>query len=133
MCFTVPAMVNHQVLKRFSLVIEPSVSLIQEQVQNLCNKGVDAISLGSPAGKEDRLANYQRLLEGNIPVMVYCTPEYLFGPHGAISGLESVFREKLSLVVIDEAHKAIDRSKGFRDAYDGLYGFASKFHVPYSP
>ena len=112
LCFIIPAIFFHTKEPKFSLVIEPSVALIQEQIENLHEKGIDAIALGSPAGQAVRSFNYKRLLQqDDLPVIAYCTPEYLFGKNGCLRFLEETFQSSLAMVVIDEAHKVIDRKK----------------------
>ena len=74
--FTIPAIYTYKKLNKCTLVIEPSVTLIQDQVASLVEHNVDAIALGNSA-QSDKLINFNRLIEGRLPVMAYCTPEYL--------------------------------------------------------
>jgi len=76
---------------------------------------------------------YQRVLvyirsSDNVPQLVFCTPEYLFGTKGngsylpTIGKFESVkkIQDVLSVVVIDEAHKIFNGMPSFRSAFDEL-------------
>jgi len=67
---------------KVSLVIEPAVAIIINQMETLCCKGIDAIALGNAAGdKTARPLNYRCLFKecSDLPQMVLCTPEYLCG------------------------------------------------------
>ena len=39
---------------KVTLVIEPMVAIINDQIKTLTAKGVDAIALGEPAGKDSK-------------------------------------------------------------------------------
>ena len=108
LCFIIPAIFFHRNQQKFTLVVEPSVTLIQEQTESLQAKGIDAVALGSPAGQTARSVSYQRLFQ------------YLFGKTGSFQKLDQVFKNSLAMLVIDEAHKATDRRKSFRGAYSEL-------------
>lgn len=131
LCYVVPAIYFHKNLGKFTLVVEPSVVLIQEQVKVLQDQGISAIALGSPAGSAERSSNYRLLLEGKeLPALVYCTPEYLFDKNGTLEQLQPLFRESLALLVLDEVHKVVDRQGRFRMSYDGFIGFAESLAIP---
>ena len=128
--FTVPAMVKRITEDKFTLVIEPSVALIQEQVESLCLKGVEAVALGNPAGRKQK-ENYERLFDqSSLPAMVYCTPEYLLNTGELRNELDTIFENNLGLIVVDECHKSVDRRTGFRDAYSALSRLFLSFAVP---
>ena len=86
LCYTVPALLNPG---KITLVIEPVVALITNQVLSLRAKGIDAVALGRAAGA-NKLTNFQRVFKSSddVPVLAFCTPEYLFGtpPDGSYSG-----------------------------------------------
>jgi len=127
-CFTLPALLSPG---KVSLVIEPAVAIIINQVETLCCKGIDAIALGNAAGnKTARSLNYRRLFKecSDLPQMVFCTPEYLFGTHSTdthpgTSGMFHLFLGKseiFCMVTIDEAHKIFDRMPDYRPTIDGM-------------
>ena len=84
--YTVPALLNP---RKITLVIEPVVAIITNQVLSLRAKGIDAVALGRAAGA-NKLTNFRRVFKSfdDVPVMGFCTPEYLFGtpPNGSYSG-----------------------------------------------
>ena len=107
LCFIVPAIYHRKTLGKMTIVVEPSVALIQEQVETLKKKDIDAISLGRPASNK-RESNFNRLKDGsNLPTLAYCTPEYLLSNPSVL--------EHVCLITIDEVHKMLDRREGFRD------------------
>jgi len=125
LCYTVPALLNPG---KITLVIEPIVAIITNQVLSLRSKGIDVVALGNPAGA-NKLANFRRVFKSpdNVPALAFCTPEYLFGtpPDGNYSGSVGQFNvlkscSNINLVVIDEAHKIFDRMPFFRPAFDSL-------------
>ena len=109
---------------KFTIVISPTISLILNQVNQLKEKGINAIPFGNPAGKEK--TNYIALLdekEKEKPSLVYMTPEcfskhvYFFAQH----------RDEIKMIVLDEAHKIFDRNSGFRQSYESLREIHVKF------
>lgn len=64
----------------------------------------------------------------NIPLIAFCTPEYLFGTPAsstflATTGQFSALKEKedwLNLIFVDEAHKIFETMPSFCPAFDNL-------------
>jgi ATP-dependent Lhr-like helicase len=65
----------------------------------------------------------------NLPVIAYCTPEYVFGDSGILKNKRSNLSKHMGLLVIDECHKALDRRTGFRDAYSQLADYLAEREV----
>ena len=59
LCFVIPALCSPG---KVSLVIEPAVSVITNQVDSLQKRGIQAIALGRAAGSS-KSANYHRVFE----------------------------------------------------------------------
>ena len=95
----------------------------------LQRKGIDAIALGNAASSK-RSANFRRLFREplNLPRIVFCTPEYLFGTPscGTYSGTSGQFHSFVSnssifcMVAIDEVHKVFDHMSDYRPAFDNM-------------
>ena len=129
LCFVIPALIMQRNENKFTLVIEPTVALIQDQVQSLLGRGIDAIALGAPAGSTSmRRENYSRFTEEKFPTLAYCTPEYIFGPSGDF--LRNKVKTNLGLIAIDECHKVLDRKRGYRDSYSKLMDFIRDNDAP---
>lgn len=125
-CLIPPALVFP---RKVSLVIEPVVAVIINQVDSLQKKGIKALALGRVVGSKKSL-NYRTVFHSthDEPMVVFCTPEYLFGTpstSGCI-GTAGQFnlllerKECVSVVTIDEAHKIFDRLPSYRPAFDDL-------------
>ena len=126
LCYIASALLNPG---KVTLVIEPVVAVITDQVRSLKNMGLDAVALGRAAGN-NKLTNFRRVFvdASNAPLLAFCTPEYLFGTPAsdnfqATFGQFSTLKDKqgtFSLIVLDEAHKIFDRMPSFHPAFDSL-------------
>ena len=125
LCYVVPALLNPG---RLTLVIEPVVAIISDQLNTLTCKGIDAVALGPAAGKKGK-ENFYRVFKSseNVPLLAFCTPEYLFGTPGNGNYLPTIGQfdllknlNVLNIIVIDEVHKIFDRMPSFRPAFDEL-------------
>jgi len=128
LCFVLPAILYPG---KVSLVVEPVVAVITNQVDALQKKGITALALGNAAGKK-KSANYRHIFQQPLnksePVVAFCTPEYLFGTPstGGFLGTVGQFntflsnKECFSVVTIDEAHKIFDRLPSYRPAFDKM-------------
>ena len=113
-----------------TLIIEPIVAIITDQVRSLRQLGLDVVVLERAAGYSDKAKNYKRVLgnSSEVPQIAFCIPGYLFGTeaNGSFPASVSQFstlkeREKvINLVVVDEAHKIFDRMPSFRPSFDRL-------------
>ena len=129
LCFIIPALLNPG---KISLVVEPVVAIITNQVDTLQKKGVDAVALGNAAGAI-KSSNFRRVFKGKgkTPQIVFCTPDYLFGTpaKGSYSGTVGQYsvllsnKDILGMITIDEAHKIFDRDSSHRPAFDKMMQF----------
>jgi len=117
--FQVPAMVRNR-KDKWTLIFEPTVSLIANQVNRLQELGINAEMLTSRnTDKHDAIL--KRLRKGEL-AMLYVTPERL---------QSSAFRDAVKnnppwLVVIDEAHCVLDWGFTFRSDYLKIKSFIKK-------
>ena len=96
---------------KWTLVIEPTLSLISDQVQKLQSKGINAAYVTS-RNKEEHCAIYRRLNLNTISIL-YTTPEQV----ATVAFQLATWYNKPWLVVIDEAHCVLDWGTTFRPAY----------------
>ena len=96
LCYIASALINPG---KITLVIEPVVAVITNQIQNLKSKGIDAFALGRAAGKS-KLSNFRKVFKSSsdIPIIAFCIPKYLFGtpangPYQATVGQFNALRD----------------------------------------
>lgn len=109
--FQIPAMLFSGVC----LVVSPLIALIDDQVQNLIDKGISAIALHSKLTKAQYFLEVDNIINGKYK-FVYVSPEKLVSEH---------FRSVLSsfnihLMAVDEAHCISMWGFDFRPAYKKL-------------
>lgn len=115
--FQIPALVMLRHTGSWILVIEPTISLMEDQVQTLTQKRIPAQQISShhPAKSQacvridDRWVNIPRVQNQ----IIYITPERL----ETASFRKAAKRTPPSLVVIDEAHCVLDWGYTFRSSY----------------
>ena len=129
--FQIPALVMHQTHHSWTLVIEPTLSLMEDQVQTLNQKDVRAsqISSNHPARSNYRaLTNdgWVSMLDLSAPFL-YVTPERLQSQEFQ----KSIRKNPPGLVVIDEAHCVLDWGYTFRSSYLKIADFIAQLkHRP---
>ena len=108
--YQLPALVMAEQGK-WTLVIEPTLSLISDQVQKLQDKGINAAYVTS-RNKEEHRRIYHDLSRGKLSLL-YTTPEQV----ATVAFQLATWYNKPWLVVIDEAHCVLDWGTTFRPAY----------------
>ena len=112
--YQLPALVMAE-QRKWTLVIEPTLSLISDQVQKLQDKGINAAyvtSRNKDKDKEEHCAIYRSLNLNTISIL-YTTPEQVATEDFQLA----IWHNKPWLVVIDEAHCVLDWGTTFRPDY----------------
>ena len=124
LCFQLPSLFDRQ---KFVVVVTPTISLINSQIEELKKLNIDAIALGRSAG-QDAKRNDDRLFYNNgtspLPSLVFMTPEHFV--NRVCYSLEEN-KESIKLLVLDEVHKMFDRNSNFRSCYDFFKGIKERF------
>ncbi|MBC8052667.1 MAG: RecQ family ATP-dependent DNA helicase [Sphingobacteriaceae bacterium] len=107
-CFQVPAMVKPGI----SIVVSPLIALMKDQVENLKERGIEAVSIVSGMGKREVDILLDNCVYGQIKFL-YLSPERL------MSDLvrERIKYMKVNLFAIDEAHCISQWGYDFRPPY----------------
>jgi ATP-dependent DNA helicase RecQ len=111
LCYQIPALFQEGV----TLVISPLISLMQDQVMNLLEYGVQSVFLNSSLTYKESQKAKSQILEGKVKI-VYVSPEGILSPLLA----EFFNQVKISLIAIDEAHCVSQWGHEFRKDYTRL-------------
>lgn len=118
LCYQIPALFKDGV----TLVISPLISLMQDQVMNLKETGVEAVFLNSSLTYQQMHKSKEKILKGKVKI-VYVSPEGILSAHL----LDFFQKVEVSLIAIDEAHCVSQWGHEFRKDYTRLGELKLKF------
>lgn len=121
--YQIPAVLHSD--KR-TIVIEPTLSLMYDQVRKLNEKDISAYSIDSTMKLSEQSKTLKRFINGKIHIL-YVTPER-FVSESFYKILQAV---PLYMVVVDECHCVLDWGYSFREDYLRI-GEVIKY-LPYRP
>lgn len=110
--YQIPALVHGE---ERTIVIEPLLSLMHDQVRKLREHGVGAARLDSTMKKSEQRKCLQKFISGEVQ-MLFVTPER-FHEEEFLCTMKAV---AVYMVVVDECHAVLDWGYSFRDAYLNL-------------
>lgn len=111
LCYQLPAML----MEGCALVISPLISLMQDQILALRERGITAATINSSVTQEYRNSVERAMKRGEIKLL-YLSPETLMSP----AGMQLVKQIEVSLIAIDEAHCISQWGHDFRPEYAQL-------------
>lgn len=118
LCYQVPALVR----EGLTIVVSPLIALMQDQVQNLQQNGVDAAFLNSSLSQQAAQEVLENVRQGRLKLL-YMAPERLLMP----ATLHLLSTLKIGLFAIDEAHCVSQWGHDFRPEYAKLSVLAEQF------
>lgn len=121
LCYQLPALMMDGV----ALVISPLISLMQDQVTSLENKGIPATFINSTLSATEQSARLRAITAGNFK-LIYIAPER-FRQSGFMHALSQI---KVGFIAIDEAHCISQWGHDFRPDYLKLGPFFEKLGNP---
>ena len=111
--FQIPALM----LDGITIVISPLIALMQDQVNNLKNKGICAEFLCSTLSLDEQKSIFNKMKFSSIKLL-YVSPERLENT----VFLKNVSNLNISLIVVDEAHTIL-WGEGFRSSFTRISDF----------
>ena len=105
LCYQLPAIISKGSSRGVSIVVSPLLSLIQDQIQHLTNRGIASAWLSGTMDAAQRQWVFAQLKQPDILKLLYVTPEMLAKSSTVQNALRSLYeRNLLARFVIDEAH-----------------------------
>ena len=118
LCYQLPALMFDGV----TVVVSPLISLMQDQVMQLQNRGIRAAFLNHTVGNTEYVATMQQVRQGTIKLL-YLAPETLVRPEILVMLDDS----DVACLAIDEAHCISEWGHDFRQEYRQLVSIRERF------
>ena len=118
LCYQLPALI----FEGLTVVVSPLISLMQDQVMQLQNRGIPAAFLNSTLSHSEHKTTMQRVKQGKIKLL-YVAPETLVRPEILVMLDES----EVACLAIDEAHCISEWGHDFRPEYRQLVSIRERF------
>ncbi|MEM9826422.1 MAG: RecQ family ATP-dependent DNA helicase [Planctomycetota bacterium] len=124
-CFQIPALCFSESDYPLTLVLSPLVALMQDQVDSLRRRGIDAAFINSLLDRDTRLQRYDEVASGKYRLL-YVTPERFRKQDFC----EVIGKRNIKLLAIDEAHCVSQWGHDFRPDYSRVGEIRSRLGSP---
>jgi ATP-dependent DNA helicase RecQ len=118
LCYQIPALI----FKGLTLVVSPLISLMEDQVNQLTELGIDAVVLNSSLSTKEYQDNIDRIKQNKVRLL-YLAPETLM-MQKTLALLSSI---QVDCFTIDEAHCISEWGHDFRPEYRQLIEVRNRF------
>jgi bloom syndrome protein len=131
LCYQLPAVVSSGKTRGVTVVISPLLSLMNDQVDHLRRRNIQAFFLSGEKAQEEKDLVFKGLREAKPDQyiqLLYVTPEMIGKSPVLMNALAGLHRKKkLARIVIDEAHCVSQWGHDFRDDYKTIGNIRTKF------
>ena len=114
LCYQIPAMVWNEPAD-IVVVLSPLIALMQDQVDSMTKRGIDATFVNSSLSSDERQERYRGIAENRFRLL-YVTPERFRKPEF----LDAIGKRNVRLLAVDEAHCVSQWGHDFRPDYSRL-------------
>ncbi|KLU03828.1 ATP-dependent DNA helicase RecQ [Rhodopirellula islandica] len=123
LCFQIPALLGSD--DDLTLVLSPLIALMQDQVDGLVAKGIDATLINSSLDRMEREKRQEKLRQNRYRLL-YVTPERFRKPEF----LDAISGRNIQLLAIDEAHCVSQWGHDFRPDYSRIADIRKQLGSP---
>ena len=125
LCYQIPALAIEENSRDLVLVLSPLIALMQDQVDSLARRGIDATFINSSLDRESRQQRYREVGDG-LYRLLYVTPERFRKPEF----LDAIAGRNIKLLAVDEAHCVSQWGHDFRPDYTRLAAIRNSLGNP---
>jgi len=131
LCYQLPAVVSSGTTRGVTVVISPLLSLMNDQVEHLRKRHIQAFFLSGEKNQREKDLVFQGLRDSKPDQyiqLLYVTPEMIGKSSTLTNALAGLHRKKkLARIVIDEAHCVSQWGHDFRDDYKTIGNIRSQY------